>query len=120
MDDETSQVMTQSNQQSNSIEDRQLEFYKLALKCKQFLKDHNIETFTDTTIGHMAIFIQEERDLLLIRADLLGKDAPQDEPDIKGPATPENIAIQATIIGGNKANAAWKRHIHSKLGAHDG
>jgi hypothetical protein len=36
------------------------EFYELALECKQFLKEHNIETLTDTLAGHMAIFIRKK------------------------------------------------------------
>lgn len=43
------------------------EFYELAVKSKQLLEDHNIETITDTMAGHMALFIQRERNALVER-----------------------------------------------------
>lgn len=50
---------------SKSEELRKREFYDLAVKCKQFLEDHGFLVPTDTMAGHMAIFIQRERDALI-------------------------------------------------------
>lgn len=50
---------------SKSEELRKREFHDLAVKCKQFLEDHGFLVPTDTMAGHMAIFIQRERDALV-------------------------------------------------------
>lgn len=48
-----------SEPEANGEREKQ-EFHALAVECKQFLAEHDIEMVTDTLPGHMAVFIQRK------------------------------------------------------------
>ena len=96
----------------NNEDERRIEFYNLAIQCKQFLVDHDIETVTDTTAGHMAIFIQKERDALLAasRTELLDQ-LLAEGPKVATPATGitgRNAKYVGSIQACNIANREWR------------
>ena len=53
--------MTNPNPKTESWEIKTMEFHKLAVEIKKWFEDRDIDVgYTDTNIGHFALFIQEK------------------------------------------------------------